>query len=303
MITCFKCSKVVEPQDFLYGLHKSCFYAWFALNIPADFQDVVLAKEDSSRFDQPAINASFLQGKFKKYSAKLNDHLYILKVQEEDYPELPAVEYLCNQMAQKIGLTVPSFYLISFPNEIYAKVAFIVDNFMKKHIPGNLIHIYHFIGEQPFTIQTIFNVIEKKVGRLEALKQFVFLCLFDALIGNHDRHGRNIGLIETKKGYELAPFYDNTSYIGIEDQSFLLANHNPRGKIGTLDNDEPTMKDYVIDFRRMGFDHWFDEFLQKVEKANIPHFIETSFLSEKRKKGFSNLIGRRLQEAKDAYCS
>lgn len=304
MKICFKCSKTIDSQDLLYGLHKNCFCAWFSLKSPADFQDVVLSKEeDSPQFDRPSINTSFLQGKFKKYSARLNDQSYILKVQEEGYPELPVVEYLCNQIAQKIGLILPSFYLIRFPDEVEAKAAFVVDNFMKKHIPGNLIHIYHFIGEQPFEIQTIFNILKEKVGRLEALRQFVFLCLFDALIGNHDRHGRNLGLIETKKGYELAPFYDNTSYIGIEDQSLLLAHHNPRGKISTSDNAEPTIKDYVNAFCQMGFKSWLDEFLQRVEKATLFQLIEKSFLSEKRKKGFSNLINRRLQEAKDADCS
>jgi serine/threonine protein kinase HipA of HipAB toxin-antitoxin module len=53
------------------------------------------------------------------------------------------------------------------------------------------------------------------------------MCLFDALVGNHDRHGRNIALIETRKGHILSPFYDNPSYIGIEDHNLLLAEHNP----------------------------------------------------------------------------
>jgi 6-pyruvoyl-tetrahydropterin synthase len=304
MEICFRCSRVVDPENFLYGLHKDCFLSWFSLNSPAEFQDVVLARqEDDSSFDGSPINASFLQGKFKKYSAKLDNHSYILKIQEEDYPELPVVEYLCNQIAQAIGMIIPSFYLIRFPNEIDAKLTFVVDNFMEKHTPGNLIHIYHFIGEQPFAIHTILNIIKEKVGRLEAMKQFAFLCLFDALIGNHDRHGRNMGLIETKKGFELAPFYDNTSYLGIEDQSLLLAHHNPRGKISASDNAEPTMQHYVIAFCQMGFKNWVDEFLRKIDQINILELVRTSFLSEKRKKGFSNLIERRLQEAKDAYCS
>lgn len=304
MIICFKCLEAINSHDSFYGLHKNCFMSWFHLNELIDFEDVVLRKEEKNPlpFSNP-INTSFFHGKFKKYSARLGTYLYLLKVQDEDYPELPVVEYLCNQIAQKIGLIIPSFYLIRFPNDFNASTSFVVDNFMEKHIPGNLIHIYHFIKGQPFTTRTIFNIIKEKVGRLEALKQFVLLCLFDALIGNHDRHGRNIGLIQTRKGYELAPFYDNTSYLGIEDQSLLLAHHNPRGKIGTLDNVEPTMKDYVREFCELGLQGWLDEFLRNVEKANISQLIEASFLSEKRKKGFSSLIERRLQEARDAYRS
>ena len=119
-------------------------------------------------------------------------------MQDEDYPELPVVEYLCNQIAQKIGLIIPSFYLIRFPNDFNASTSFVVDNFMEKHILESDPYLSFYQGAT-FTTRTIFNIIKEKVGRLEALKQFVLLCLFDALIGNHDRHGRNIGLIKREK--------------------------------------------------------------------------------------------------------
>lgn len=302
MHICFKCLKTIAPQDHLYGLHKACFSSWFNLSNPSfEFEDIVLRRDKSnSSLSTNTMNTSFFQGKFKKYSAKLDKHSYILKVQDDDYPELPLVEYLSNQIAQKMGLIVPNFYLIRFPNEINAKTAFIVHNFMGKYIPGNLIHIYHFVAEQSFACKTIFNIIEKKVGRINALKQFVFLCLFDALIGNHDRHGRNIALVATKKGYELAPFYDNPSYMGIEDQDFLLAKHNPRGKIATACNREPTMHDYAIEFIEMGHITWVEEFLKRIEQINIYQLIENSFLSDKRKKAFASLVECRIGELKNA---
>lgn len=304
MHTCFKCSKDIDPQDHLYGLHRACFFLWFNLSSHFfEFEDIVLRRDKSnSSVSISTMNTSFFQGKFKKYSAKLDKHSYILKVQDDAYPELPLVEYLSNQIAQKMGLIVPNFYLIRFPNVINAKTAFVVHNFMEKYIPGNLIHIYHFVAEQTFSCKTIFNIIEKKVGRINALKQFVFLCLFDALIGNHDRHGRNIALVETKKGYELAPFYDNPSYMGIEDQDFLLAKHNPRGKIATSRNEEPTMHDYAIEFIEMGHKTWVEEFLKRIEQIHLYPLIEESFLSDKRKKAFASLIEYRIGELKNA-CS
>lgn len=301
MILCLKCLKEIASHDDIYGLHPTCFSSWFNLNNPSfEFEDIVLRREKSpSALPAIPINTSFFQGAFKKYSAKLGSHSYILKVQDDNYPELPCVEYLSNQIGQQIGLLVPDFYLIRFPKERNAKFAFVVHNFMEKYIPGNLIHIYHFIDGQPFSCKTILSVIEEKVKRINALKQFVFLCLFDALIGNHDRHGRNIALIETKKGYELAPFYDNPSYIGIEEQSLLLAKHNPRGKITTSHNDEPTIGDYAIEFIGMGYESWVKDFRESVNRIQIDQFIEKSFLSNKRKQAFASLIQQRLEEFKN----
>ncbi len=304
MKNCFKCLNPIENQTPVHGLHRDCFLNWFKLNPNnmLDFGDVALRSEkpDSLLPNNP-INTSFFQGKFKKYSANLDKRSYILKVQDQDYPELPLAEYLCNQIAKKLGLIISDFYLIHFLNELDS---FVTHNFMDNYTPGNLVHIYHFITEgQPFSCQTIIKIIEDKVGRIEAIKQFVFLCLFDALIGNHDRHGRNIALIETKKGFELAPFYDNPSYLGIEDQSVLLAHHNPRGKIATSVNTEPTMKDYVSEFYQMGYESWVKEFRGRIDKIHINQLIENSFLSEKRKIAFSQLIERRIKEFDDVYVS
>ncbi len=298
---CFKCLNIIENHDYKYGLHTVCFSSWFNLsNSSLEFEDVVLRKQKSDSSSINLINTSFFQGAFKKYSSKLDNHSYILKAQDDHYPELPAVEYLSNQIGRKIGLILPDFYIMRFPNEVAAKTAFVVHNFMEKYIPGNLIHIYHFINNQPFSCLTILNILKNKVGRIHALKHFVFLCLFDALIGNHDRHGRNIALIETKKGYELAPFYDNPSYLGIEEQGLLLAKHNPRGKIMTSYNAEPTMHDYVVEFIEMGYKSWIEEFLEKIIQAQISQLITESLLSDKRKQAFTSLVQQRLEELKNA---
>lgn len=300
MNSCLKCLQLIEPTDSKYGLHTECFITLFNLdNSLAEFEDLALKREKQNS-QLSVIHTSFFQGAFKKYSAKLGSKSYILKVQDDDYPELPSIEYLSNQIGQQIGLIVPNFYLVRFPNEINAKFAFVVHNFMENYIPGNLVHIYHFVVDKPFSCKTIYRVIEEKIGRMDALKQFIFLCLFDALIGNHDRHGRNIALIETKKGYRLAPFYDNPSYMGIEEQSLLLARHNPRGKIITSKNDEPTMHDYVVEFVEMGHSSWVKEFLGRVNIHNIYQLIENSFITDKRKKAVTTLIKQRLNELENA---
>lgn len=307
MQICFKCLQPIEGEVPTHGLHASCFSQWFGVDVSSDFLDVVLRKDKQELdFSVNPLTSSFFHGKFKKYSARLVDprlanHLgdrsYILKVQDTYYPELPRVEYLSNQIAQQLGLRLPDFYLIRFYNEIDA---FVVHNFIKDTIPGNLIHIYHFIqSSSHFSCSEIIRIIEEKVGRMEDVKQFVFLCLYDALIGNHDRHGRNIAFIDSPKGVKLTPFYDNPSYLGIEDDSLLLAQHNPRGKIATSFTDEPTMKDYVKEFERLGYQEWINEFRKRLNKIDLDVLIQKSFLTEKRKQSLRSLIHRRQKELGD----
>lgn len=302
MIECLSCHQFVEEP--VHGFHVECFIQEFRLpdhTTSTDFSDVAIKSNAPASGHLHPMNSSFFHGKFKKYAAKLNDRSYILKVMDKNYPELPHVEYLCNQIAKALGVNTPDFHFIRFMNEVET---FVVRNFMDHYVPGNLIHIYHFLDkEQPFSCENVMQIVKDKVGRIDAMKQFVSMCLFDALVGNHDRHGRNIAFIETPKGCVFAPSYDNPSYLGIEEDKFLPAQHNPRGKISTDNTSEPTMKDYVLEFKRMGYEAWVEEFQKRVQKVSIPQMIGGSFVSPKRQQALLSLITRRIEEMNDALAS
>ena len=167
MQICYKCEKKVGPHDSFHGLHQECFRLWFGHSSLVDFTDVSLKRaDDLSSADLPPLHTSFFHGKFKKYSAQLDNKSYILKVQQSEYAELPQIEYLSNIIAQKLGLYVPPFYFIRFLNEMDT---FVVHNFMENYQPGNLIHLYHFLKEDDeFSVRNILAIISDKVGRLEA---------------------------------------------------------------------------------------------------------------------------------------
>lgn len=175
---------------------------------------------------------------------------------------------------------------------------------MDLHTPATLDHIYKFLtNESEFDCEHICSVIQRETGRLAQVYRFVELCLFDALIGNHDRHGRNIALI-TKAGSTrvLAPFYDNPSYIGIADEATLSSDHRPRGAIHTASSSEPTLADYVIEFKRMELNQTVMKFRQNILSKSRFIFSVISgdrILSEPRKKALLHLIEKRLQEFED----
>lgn len=293
--TCFKCKKTL-PSSSRYGLHISCFEEWFGAN--TEFRDVVPKSSESKTPNEKKelafekFNSSFFHGKFKKYSAELGNESYILKVQMPEYPELPFTEFLCNQLAEAVEIEVPPFYLISFDGV----PAFLSRNFMSKTRPENLIHIYRYLPEKcRFDCESLMNVIARETEHVRDIERFLEICLFDSLIGNHDRHGRNLALLQTTEKKILAPFYDNPSYIGIESDEMLGAHLNPRGAVATSKTGEPLLEDYAVEIGRLGYENVTKSFLKKIDVLALEALIDESFLSAKRKVAMKRLLVERYK--------
>ncbi len=298
---CYKCSQIIH-KGARYGLHTKCFTRWFELDEVSEFSDIArhAAVSPSSNSVDPHSywNSSFFQGKFKKYSARLAGHEYIIKVQESLAPELPHVEYLCNQIATYIGLDIPPYYLIDF----FEVPCFVSKNFVTSLSQAHTLdHIYHFIAKgDDYTCENLIKVIGSTAPNVSNIEQFIEICLYDALIGNHDRHGRNLGLLRSTKTIQLAPAYDNTSALGLEQGNILKAQFSPRGKIATKVTTEPIMKDYVKAFCDLGFKDNVIKFFKKIDIHDLEQLIKNSFCSALMKKAMNKLINSRHQELKDA---
>ncbi len=298
---CYMCNQQIpETDNKLHGLHVGCFQHEFSIGEGVDFKDVSLRHQASSGnptgTNESKHKTSFFHGKFRKYSATLGGQNYILKMQEEGYKELPVTEFLCNQIAKQLRFKVPKFSLIKFQNNI---ITFVTRNFMQDYTASNLVHLYHFVeNEKDWNCEKIIKQLEKTTSRLSEMEKFVKICLFDALIGNNDRHGRNLGLINRKNRYLLSPFYDNPSNIGVEIESLLGAQLEPKGSIATMATTEPSMKDYVIEFKRLEYGDVCKQFLENVQKNKlaIKNLINNSFLSPNRKKALRDLMNRRYKE-------
>ncbi len=95
---CYKCNTKIPKDLSVYGLHELCFKDWFNLTSVESFTDIAAQAQQQDYIIAGTVSSSFFHGMFRKYSATLNGVKYILKIKENEYPELPATEFLCNQI-------------------------------------------------------------------------------------------------------------------------------------------------------------------------------------------------------------
>lgn len=294
---CLKCNGfLTAAEDFAStGIHAACFIEWFKLSVQESFSRFQRRSENEE--STPGVtswNTSFFHGRFKKYSAILAGESYIFKVKEGEVPELPDNEYLCNQIARAVGLKVPDFYIVKFGGHR----AFVTKNFIRRTSGAeNLVHLCHYASiTAPYDCETLLNIILKETGRHADAEIFIKTCLFDSLVGNHDRHGRNLGLLVTAKGTSLSPIYDNVSALGLEHGDFLKADWNPTGKIATKATLEPTSKDYIFEFVRLGYSNQVKAFIHHLQLPKLLTLVDKSFCSELMKDAMKRLITKRAGE-------
>ena len=294
---CLKCRQEIIESNTKYGLHEKCFKDWFKTDVDNEFyslQQRSVTSTNASESNHSPNNTSFFHGKFKKYSAELDNESYILKMRNpKEAPELPEVEYLCNLIAEVLGIPVPLFYYIDF----FSDKVFVTKVFIKKNSGNvNLEHIYKFRPDENHDCETLIKVIAEISKLPYDVNVFLDTLLFDALIGNHDRHGRNLAFVVTASKTNLSPIYDNVSYLSLVTGPLLGADFNPTGRIATRKTKEPAMSEYVYELQRLGYQDVVLEFKQKIKIQKIEKLIEQSFCSDQMKKALKKLINKRYQE-------
>lgn len=165
--------------------------------------------------------------------------------------------------------------------------------------PTDLQHIYHFRPDDQHSCEGIIRAIKEKTQKPYDVNVFIKTILFDALIGNHDRHGRNLAFIRTAKGMSLSPIYDNVSYLMLEEGNMLKADFNPSGRINTSQTLEPSMRDYLKELKKLEYQDNIKEFYQSINLPRILELINESFCSPLMKNALTVMIKKRFGELTD----
>ncbi len=293
---CLKCLAPISSIGENYGLHDGCFAQWFNVSPDAKFQNLMRRDSTSDRsiLHGNPQNNSFFHGKFKKYSASLEGSSYILKMREIEAPELPEVEYLCNQIANSLEIPVADYFIIRLGGEL----VFVTKNFIIPTTFTDLQHIYHFRDDTDHSCEGLLRTVKEQTKRPYDVNVLINTILFDSLIGNHDRHGRNLAFIIKPNQATLSPIYDNVSYLSLEKGEMLKADFNPTGKISTSLTFEPSMLDYVLELKRLGYKDEIERFYLKINSKKIDDLIDNSFCSVLMKQAIKNIICKRFEEIK-----
>ncbi|HSW70098.1 MAG TPA: HipA domain-containing protein [Gammaproteobacteria bacterium] len=280
------------------------------LNLSADEQ----RKEAVNR----AVKMS-IQGIQTKLSARLNikkecfeivdqQGHYILKPQNEYYPELPQNEALTMSLAKIIGLEVPVHGLI------YSKdnsLTYFIKRFDRvgHHKKLAVEDFAQLSGADRHTkyessMENVANIIEKYCSfpKIEFVK-LLKLTLFNFIVGNEDMHLKNFSLITRNHKVTLSPVYDlvnsTIAYKTKEELALPLD-----GRKNNLTK-QKFLKYFAIE--RLGLNQdVIAGVLQELQQA-VPRWqtlINESFLSQKMQDKYIHLLKERLSRIfHDGYIS
>lgn len=293
---CLRCNQPLNSKQKFYGQHPDCFEQIFKVKPGTEFHSLARKNSESDRGENSEKNnphlTSYFAGNYKKYEGKLGEHSYILKLSKEEYPELAAVEYLCNKIGYYCGIQVAApFTLIELEKN---ELAFVSRNFM--HDAGShasLNAIYHYIesGHTNYNVENVSRAIFTETRSVADVQMFFKTILFDSLIGNHDRHGRNFSLIETSKHKRLSPIYDNPSSLGLESGAMLKANFSFYGKIWTKDSEKPEILEYAKEIERLNAGKIVKNFLGAIQIDKITQTInEAHCITENMKYALNRIV-------------
>jgi serine/threonine-protein kinase HipA len=270
-----------------------------------NLKDLPLTQEEQLREAAIRADKMSIQGVQPKLSAKLNikDGIfeivdrygeYILKPQNNFYPELPENESLTMKLAELIGIEVPLSGIIYSSD---GKFTYFIKRF-DRYGKNKKLAVEDFAQlagksrdtKYDYSMEKIVTIIDNfcTFPAIEKVKLFR-LTIFNYLVGNEDMHLKNFSLITRDNKIELSPAYDllNTTIVvprAREEIALPL-----KGKKRNLS--AKILIDYFAKERMQLNDTIISQVLNKIkfEWSNWENLIKAGFLSSEMKDKYLNL--------------
>ncbi len=277
-------------------------------------KDLPLTQEEQLREAAIRADKMSIQGVQPKLSARLNvkDEVfdivdrggeYILKPQNNFYPELPENESLTMKLAELIGIEVPLSGMIYSSD---GKFTYFIKRF-DRYGRNKKLSVEDFAQLAGKSRETKYDYSMEKVITLidtfctfptiEKVKLFR-LTIFNFLVGNEDMHLKNFSLITHDNKVELSPAYDllNTTIVVPRTQEEIAL--PIAGKKRNLT--EKVLIDYFGKERLKLNDTIISQVLNNIntEWDNCENFIKISFLSDDIKEKYFQLLEKRKSTLK-----
>ena len=273
-------------------------------------KDLPFTQEEQLREAAIRADKMSIQGVQPKLSAKLNvkDEVfdivdrggtYILKPQNNFYPELPENESLTMKLAELAGIEVPLSGMIY---SLEGKLTYFIKRFDRygRNKKLSLEDFAQLSGKSretkyDYSMEKLVNLIDTfcTFPAIEKVKLFR-LTLFNFLIGNEDMHLKNFSLITRDNKVELSPAYDllNTTIVvprAQEEIALPIA-----GKKRNLN--AKILIDYFAKERLKLNDNIINQTLEqiKLQFDNWESLIKISFLSNEMKEKYWELMKKKI---------
>lgn len=273
-------------------------------------KDLPFTQEEQLREAAIRADKMSIQGVQPKLSAKLNvkDEVfdivdrggtYILKPQNNFYPELPENESLTMKLAELAGIEVPLSGMIY---SLEGKLTYFIKRFDRygRNKKLSLEDFAQLSGKSretkyDYSMEKLVNLIDTfcTFPAIEKVKLFR-LTIFNFLIGNEDMHLKNFSLITRDNKVELSPAYDllNTTIVvprAQEEIALPIA-----GKKRNLN--AKILIDYFAKERLKLNDNIINQTLEqiKLQFDNWESLIKISFLSNEMKEKYWELMKKKI---------
>jgi len=271
-----------------------------------------LTQEEQLRESAARADKMSLQGVQPKLSARLNvkdgsfeivdrNGEYILKPQNNFYPELPENESLTMKLAQMVDIELPSSGMIYSSDR---KLTYFIKRF-DRYGKSKKLSVEDFAQlagksretKYDYSMEKVINLIDtfSTFPAIEKVKLFR-LTIFNFLIGNEDMHLKNFSIITRDNKIELSPAYDllNTTIVlpnEPEEIALPLA-----GKKRNLSS--KILIDYFGKERLNLNDRVISQVLDKIKSAfdDWEELIKISFLSPQMKEKYFGLLKNRSEK-------
>ena len=309
---CLYCyNPIEEGKDF----HEKCSIEFFGTPTApvleySIFQMDELAKSVVERsISVPGVQAKLSMTLVKETKGETHSRLtvvgalgglYIFKPPSDNFPAMPENEHVTMRIAETFGISVVQSSLIRLAS---GELSFITKRVDRKE-SGDKIHMIDM-----FQITEAFDKYKssmEKIGKAIDLysantfldKIFYFeLTLFSFLTGNNDMHLKNFSMIESPSGWVLAPAYDllNVSIVNPNDEEELALSIDGKRK--------KLKKKHFVQFGNgMGLtpkqiEGAFNRIINNKPKAI--EWINKSFLTNKMKKAYLNILENRYDQLKN----
>lgn len=308
MSKCLYCYKELDENQVDY--HPKCIKAFFGTKhapiLPYRLSEMEKLAKKSAELSitvpgvQPKLSLGWIKTAMENgHQGRLTimDTLegnYILKPQNEAYPQMPENEHLSMKLAELYKIDIVPVNMIRLASGELCLITKRID----RNPDGSKNHMIDFLQ--------ILELADKYKGTMENLGKTIGLLsvntlldklrffestVFNFIIGNNDMHLKNYSMFLSETGWVLAPFYDllNVKIIlpdDKEDMALLLGGKKENFNKGYFDRLATLLKlnDKQITAVYKRLEKWLPNAIQ---------LIESSFLTDDRKKAYNELITQR----------